>query len=244
MPHGSLVVCGNSDEVAAKVADLFIDTARTAIAERDAFRVALSGGNTPRNAYALLARAPRLDAVAWPKVFIYFGDERCVPPNDPESNYRMAEESFLRAVPIPSGNVHRIRCEADPGHAANEYSSLVRHDLGDPPHFDLVLLGMGPDGHTASLFPGQDPTIDSSDLVRAIYAESQRMWRVTITPKVINAARVVAFAVEGTTKADALAAVYQGPTDCIRYPAQIVDPKDGKLVWIVDRLAAAELTPA
>lgn len=245
MHLGELQVCQDSAAVAASVADLFVACAREAIAtERGVFSVALSGGNTPRAAYALLAREPRASAVAWQQVHIYFGDERCVPPNDPESNFRMAEESFLHAVPIPANNVHRIRGEADPGHAANEYASLLRHDFGQTPRFDLVLLGMGPDGHTASLFPGHDPLVNSSDLVRAVHVESQSMWRITITPSVINGARTVAFAVEGTTKAEALAAVYQGAPNLTRYPAQVVEPRDGRLVWIVDQLATADLQPA
>ncbi|MGA8097763.1 MAG: 6-phosphogluconolactonase, partial [Candidatus Cybelea sp.] len=212
-----------------------------AMADRGSFTVALAGGNTPRAAYELLSMEPLIDQISWSDVFIYFGDERCVPPTDEQSNYRMAQKAFLSSIPIPPENVHRIAGEIDPGHAANEYASLLRADLGNAPQFDLVLLGLGADGHTASLFPGSAPTIDDQALVRAVYSQSQMMWRVTVTPKVINLARTVAFAVEGPDKAVAVEAVYEGPLDPIKYPAQIVHPSSGRLVWLVDELAAGML---
>lgn len=241
MRHGEVKVYANADAVAAALADLFIDAGQTALADRGVFRVALSGGNTPRRAYELLAQEPRSLALPWKDVFIYFGDERCVPPEDEQSNYRMASKAFLDKVPIPHANVHRIRGEADPGMAANNYASIIRTDLQDPPHFDLVLLGLGPDGHTASLFPGSPPDLHDSVLVRAVYAESQAMWRVTMTPKLINLGRTVAFAVEGAEKADILAKVLEGPVDTTKYPAQIVNPSSGRLLWLVDELAAGML---
>ncbi|HTU82542.1 MAG TPA: 6-phosphogluconolactonase [Candidatus Acidoferrales bacterium] len=236
--RGELKIYPDAQAVAAATADLFIDVGRQAIAQRGAFRVALSGGSTPRAAYELLAQPPRKTAIDWSAVHVYFGDERCVPPDDPESNFRMAHEAFLDAVPLPKENVNRIRGEADPGHAANEYASLLRTELGQPPHFDLVLLGLGPDGHTASLFPGSAPDTDDNAMVRAVYAKSQDMWRVTVTPKVINAAAVVAFVVEGDAKSEILEKVYAGPVDVKEYPAQIVRPQSGRLLWIVDRRAA------
>lgn len=231
----------DADRLAAAVADLFVDLAQTAMADRGLFRVALAGGNTPRRAYGLLAQEPRNLSVSWSDVFIYFGDERCVPPDDEQSNYRMAKKTFLDAVPLPAANIHRIRGEADPGIAANEYASILRADLSEPPRFDLVLLGLGADGHTASLFPGTPPDTNGGALVRAVYAQPQMMWRVTITPYVINSARVVAFSVEGVEKAEILAKVLEGPIDPTKYPAQIVHPKPGKLIWLVDKLAAGML---
>ncbi len=239
--RGELHVYRDSQAVARAVAELFIATGRMAAAERGAFRVALSGGNTPRAAYELLGQEPLRDELSWSDVFIYFGDERCVPPNDEQSNYRMAQETFLDAVGIPHANVHRIRGEADPGQAANEYASILRADLGDAPRLDLMMLGLGLDGHTASLFPGTPPDTDDDSLVRAVYAQSQMMWRVTMTPKVINLARTVVFAVEGAAKAQILAAVYQGPIDPVKYPAQIVQPVSKRLLWFVDELAAGML---
>jgi 6-phosphogluconolactonase len=240
-PPGKLQIYRDSNALAQGLADLIITTGRIALGDRGAFAVALSGGNTPRAAYELLAQEPRRNELSWSDVFIYFGDERCVPPTDEQSNYRMAQKAFLDAVRIPPANVHRIQGEIDPSKAANEYASIIRTDLGDPPRLDLVLLGLGPDGHTASLFPGTPPDTDDGALARAVYAQSQAMWRVTITPMVINAAHAVAFAVEGADKAAILAAVYEGPRDPTKYPAQIVQPSSGQLTWLVDDLAAGML---
>jgi 6-phosphogluconolactonase len=242
--RGELQVYKDSAEVAAAVADLFINVGQTALTVRGSFHVALSGGNTPRAAFELLAREPRSESLAWKDVFVYFGDERCVPPDDEQSNFRMAEETLLDAVPIPKHNVHRIHGETDPAEAARDYAKVLLDDMGDPPRFDLMLLGMGPDGHTASLFPGSSPEEDSDKLVRAVYAKSQMMWRVTLTPTVINASRVVAFAVEGVDKASTLCDVYTGPLDPVKYPSQIVAPTDGRLIWIVDKLAAGMIEGA
>src|SRR5580704_9026597 len=186
------------------------------MADRGVFRVALSGGQTPRAAYDLLGTERLRNAVSWSDTLIYFGDERCVPPTDEQSNYRMAQRALLDKVPIPAANVHRIRGEADPGIAANEYASILRADLGDAPQFDLMLLGLGRDGHTASLFPGMEPDTDDEALVRAAYAKPQMLWRITVTPKVINLARNVVFAVQGPDKAEILAQVYEGPRDPVK----------------------------
>ncbi len=239
--RGELHIYRDSQALARALAELFIATGRMAMAERGAFRVSLSGGNTPRAAYQLLGQEALRDELSWSDVFIYFGDERCVPPTDEQSNYRMAQHTFLDAVGIPHGNVHRIRGEAEPAQAANEYASILRSTLGNAPQLDLMMLGLGPDGHTASLFPGTPPQTDDESLVRAVYAQSQMMWRVTMTPKVINLARTVVFAVGGGAKAQILAAVYQGPVDPIKYPAQIVHPVSGRLLWFVDELAAGML---
>ncbi len=242
MPRGELQVCRDAAGVAAALADYFLDIGQTALTDRGSFHVALSGGNTPRAAFELLACEPRSVEISWSDVSIYFGDERCVPPDDEQSNFRMASETFLDAVPIPPANVHRMRGEIDPSEAAKQYADQLRTNLGSTPRFDLIMLGMGPDGHTASLFPGTPPATDSSALVRAVYAKSQMMWRITITPDVINAARNVIVALEGSSKAEAFAAVYDGPLDTTTYPAQIVDPRNGRLIWLADEAAAAIAT--
>jgi 6-phosphogluconolactonase len=234
-------VLRDPDALAQALAELFITIGSTAMADRGEFRVALSGGNTPRAAFELLGRDPRRTELSWSDVFIYFGDERCVPPTDEQSNYRMAQKAFLDAIGIPPANVHRVRGEIDPALAATEYASTVRANLGEPPIFDLVMLGLGPDGHTASLFPGTPPQTDNGALVRAVYAQSQMMWRVTFTPELINAARTVVFAVQGDDKAAVLAKVLEGPYDPTTYPAQIVQPVQGRLIWLVDELAAGML---
>jgi 6-phosphogluconolactonase len=236
---GELHVSPDAAGVAKSLADLFVDIGKSAIADRGSFSVALAGGNTPRAAYTLLGQRP--EALCWSDVYVYFGDERCVPPDDDQSNYHMAVETFLSKVPIPETNVHRMRGEIDPPEAAREYASVMVERLGDPPRLDLIMLGMGPDGHTASLFPGADPETDASDLVRAVYAESQHMWRITFTPIVINSARNVVFAVEGSSKSATLAAVRQGEYDPRTYPSQIVSPSDGRLIWLVDESAAGQL---
>jgi 6-phosphogluconolactonase len=235
--RGELLVYADAGAVAHALADYFVATGERAIAERGKFTVALSGGHTPRAAYELLAADPLRANLSWSNVFIYFGDERCVPPDDERSNYRMAREAFLDAVPIPSANIARMRGEIDPGLAANEYASILRAELGGMPQLDLVMLGLGEDGHTASLFPGIAQEVGEHSLVEAAYAQSQAMWRVTITPKLINAARRVVFAVEGVAKARALAAVYEGQRDPKTYPAQLVQPSSGELTWLVDEAA-------
>jgi 6-phosphogluconolactonase len=230
-------VFGSRQALEGAVADLFIDVGETAIAERGRFCVALAGGETPKGAYDLLAVEPRSTAIPWKDVFVFFGDERCVPPQDLRSNYKMAKDAFLDAVGIPPHNVHRIRGEIDPRTAAREYRKLLVDDLGDPPRFDLLLLGLGPDAHTASLFPGEDPYLDDSALVRATSEPQSGMFRVTLTPRAINAARIVAFAIAGTEKTTALKAVRHGPHDPTKFPAQAVAPTDGELYWLVDEPA-------
>lgn len=241
MSRGELKVCRDAADVAQAVADLFIDVGQTALEDRGNFHVALSGGTTPRAAFTLIGEEPRRSSLSWADVHVYFGDERCVPPDDEQSNYRMAERTFLTSVAIPPANVHRMRGEIDPKEAAAEYARTLRANLGDRPRFDLILLGLGPDGHTASLFPGSPPDADDDQLVRGVYAQSQMMWRITMTPRVLNGARLVAFALEGTEKSDIFAKVFEGPVDPVKYPAQIVHPVDGRLLWILDRAACGHL---
>lgn len=239
---GELRIFETPGEVAAALADTFVSDASDAIAARGAFFVALAGGTTPKNAYRLLAQEPRRSRIDWNHVFVYFGDERSVPPDDADSNYRMAREAFLQSVPLPEDHVHRMHGEEEPARAARAYAELLIQTMGDRPRFDLIMLGMGPDGHTASLFPGTDPLTDDERLVRAPYVEKFSTYRITITPLVINNARHVAIATEGLPKAPALYAVRKGPYDPLVHPIQIVDPKDGRLTWLVDRAAAAELS--
>ena len=241
---GDLTILESPQAVAQAVADAFVTDAQNAIAERGEFSVALSGGSTPKSAYALLAQTPRRDRVDWQRVQIFFGDERCVPPDNDESNYKMAHDAFLRAVNLPQANVHRMHGEDDPQRAAADYAALLVQKLGNPPRFDLVMLGMGTDGHTASLFPGADPRQDEDRLVRPAYVEKLQSYRITITPVVINFARHVIVATEGVTKAPALYAVLKGPYDPTVHPIQIIALAAGRLTWYVDRAAAAELSAA
>ena len=240
---GELRVLPDATAVADALAELVAESAHSAIAQRGRFAISLAGGTTPRAAYERLAAEPYRSALPWEDVLVFFGDERCVPPEDAQSNYRMAREAFLNAVNIPERNVYRIRGEDPPEQAAASYAADLKRVLGDRPRFDLVLLGMGADGHTASLFPGTDPMTDSDRLVRAVYSASVQMWRITLTPNVLNAARCVTFAVEGSAKSAALAAVRNGADDPSTYPAQIIAPADGRLIWLADAAAAQKSTP-
>lgn len=238
---GNLQIFETPDQLAAGLADAFVDDARNAIEQRGAFFVALAGGTTPKNAYHLLAQEPRRGQVDWNHVFVYFGDERAVPPDSDESNYKMATDAFLRDANVAPDHIHRMRGEADAQQAAREYAELLIQTMGDRPHFDLVMLGMGADGHTASLFPGTDPLTENDRLVRAVWVEKMATHRITITPLVINNARHVVIATEGLSKAPALYAVREGPYEPQTHPIQIVAPVNGRLSWFVDRAAAAEL---
>ncbi len=237
---GELRILDNPATLAQALADLFIGTGKDAIVKRGVFHVSLAGGTTPKAAYTLLSDAKYKDALDWGNVHSWFGDERCVAPDSDQSNYKMARDAFLDAVQIPTWQVHRIRGEEDPAKAAEWCRDGLVATFGNQPHLDLVMLGMGPDGHTASLFPGEDPMTDSRNLVRAVYSESQQQWRVTLTPDVFNNGRIVVFAVEGASKTKTLADVREGPYDPTKYPSQIIAPEAGELIWLVDKAAAGK----
>ncbi|MBV8637549.1 MAG: 6-phosphogluconolactonase [Candidatus Eremiobacteraeota bacterium] len=235
---GELFVFETPADVTKALADLFVRCGQEAIAAHGRLCVSLSGGTTPKATYELLATPGYAGALDWTKIEVFFGDERCVPPDDPQSNYKTANDAFLSKLGVPAANVHRMRGEDDPVEAASAYSDELRNVLGADPRFDLVMLGMGPDGHTASLFPGSDPLEGDDMLARAVYSASHQQWRITLTPRVLNNARTVAFAVEGAGKAFVLKEVREGPYDPVNLPSQIIAPHDGRLVWLVDRAAA------
>ncbi|WP_040697936.1 6-phosphogluconolactonase [Nodosilinea nodulosa] len=221
----------------------FVQIARDAIETRDRFTVALSGGSTPKALYALLATQPWQNQISWVQVYLFWGDERHVPPSDPSSNFRMVQEQLLFKVPIPLENIHRIKAEyPDANVAAIEYERELKHffQLSDRefPRFDLVLLGMGANGHTASLFPGTAATHEQTRLVASPWVEEVNSDRITLTPPVINAAREVIFFVTGLEKAATLKAVLEGQYQPDRLPAQIIRPTQGNLTWMVDQAAA------
>jgi 6-phosphogluconolactonase len=240
-------------------ADLFSKIARDSVAQRGRFLTVLSGGGTPLALYRLLALPPFRDDLPWEQMHFFWGDERCVPPEDPGSNYRQAYEPLLLKVPVPTQNIHRARGELSPASAAEDYARQLREFAAprlDYPRFDLVLLGLGADGHTASLFPQLSPHLSpqmyafggrqeggggqESAPVLAVTADYQGRPanRVTLTPPVFNAARDVLFLVTGEEKAAALAATVQGPRDPLKYPAQRIQPAQGKVWWLVDEQAA------
>lgn len=241
-PVGKIDVFATPEALARALAERFVDEAATAQTERGGFYVALAGGTTPTAAYRLLATPAFAERVSWDDVYVYFGDERCVGPDDPLSNYKNARDALLSLVPIPERNIHRMRGEIDRERAAEAYAAILREDLGEDLAFDLLMLGMGPDGHTASLFPGTDPLEDTDRLVKPAYSEATQTNRLSITPKVINAARSVVIATEGAPKAAALARAREGEYDPTACPVQIVAPASGDLLWLVDDLAAGMLT--
>ena len=229
------------DALAEAVARLIIDSAGDAIAARGCFTIALSGGSTPRAAYSRLASEDLAGQVDWSRVYVFWGDERCVPPDDPQSNYRMAKETLLDRVPIPADQIHRIKGEDEPERAAAEYEQTLR--ALPTTRLDLVLLGLGEDGHTASLFPGQPAVHETKRWVLAMPAPIGDMWRVTLTPAVLNQARNVTFVVSGASKSFRLAQVLEGPFDPDVLPAQAIRPQHGRLVWMLDQAAAGQLRP-
>ncbi len=239
-----LHVVADAAQLAEEASRFFVQRASEAIAARGVFRVALSGGSTPRALYERLAGEQSVD---WAHVHLFFGDERHVPPDHPDSNYRMVKEALLSRAPIPDANVHRIRTELqDAAEAANDYERAVRSAFGLAqgawPRFDLVLLGMGPDGHTASLFPDTPVLHERSRIASAVWVVPMQTWRVTLTPPVLNQARAVLFLVSGAEKAETLRAVLEGPADPDRLPAQLIAPTAGATHWFVDAPAAARLT--
>ncbi|HVT57220.1 MAG TPA: 6-phosphogluconolactonase [Thermoanaerobaculia bacterium] len=210
--------------------------------------VALAGGGTPRALYQLLADCgePFRGAVPWPQLHVFWGDERHVPPDHPESNYRMAREALLDRVPVEAAHVHRIAAEEpDAERAAERYEAELRScfalPVGGLPRFDLLLLGMGEEGHTASLFPASPALSEQRRLVAAPWVPAHATFRITLTPPVLNAAAEVVFLVAGEAKAAALAEVLEGERRPWLYPAQIVGPERGRLLWLVDRDAASRL---
>jgi 6-phosphogluconolactonase len=223
--------------VAVEAAERFVAMASASIADHGVFSVALSGGSTPKALHALLAAEPYRSQIDWPHVEIYFGDERCVPPDSDQSNYRMARETLLVHVPIPEPHIHRIRGEIDPLDAAIEYGQLLKAKF-DANGLDLVLLGMGPDGHTASLFPNTAALHEPKHRCVANHVEKLNAWRVTLTATFINRSRAVLFMVEGADKAARVAEVLEGPRDPDRLPSQLIHPTEGQLTWLLDAAAA------
>lgn len=226
-------------------AERIVSCASAAIAARGRFSWVLSGGNTPQRLYMLLATADYASRIDWARVHFFWGDERCVPPDHPDSNYRMARESLFDVVKPPAENVHRMHGERDPAEAADAYAAVLREFFGLPggvaPHFDLILLGMGDDGHTASLFPGSAALLEEERWVVANWVEKFGTWRLTFTLPVLNAARRVAFLVAGADKAERLAQVFSGEPALAPLPAQRVRPASGEAEWFVDTPAGASL---
>ena len=227
-------------------AEQFVQLSTAAIAQRGWFAVALSGGSTPRPVYALLATEPWAKRVDWSRIHVFWGDERCVPPADSYSNYRLAHEALLDHVPLSPANIHRIHGEDDPALAALAYEQELQSVFrtASVPAFDLIWLGLGDNGHTASLFPGTAALHEQRRWVVPQYVEVGTLWRVTFTAVLINAAAHITFLVQGAGKAEMLWRVLKGLYQPEVLPAQLIQPTQGQLHWLVDAAAAARVQAA
>jgi len=239
----NLQIFADAGEVARAAAERFIELARESTEARGRFSVALAGGSTPKRIYELLAGDELKTQLDWSGVHIFFGDERCVPPDHADSNYRMANEALLSRVSLPEQNVHRMRGEGDAVANARLYEDELREffDGETWPQFDLVMLGMGDDGHTASLFPGTNALDVRTAWVTANWVEKFDTFRVTLTATAINHARHVMFIVTGASKTERLQEVLHGERDEHRLPSQLIQPDEGALTWFLDEAAAAKL---
>ncbi|HEX2488948.1 MAG TPA: 6-phosphogluconolactonase [Blastocatellia bacterium] len=238
-----VLICSDAAELALEAAGRFAELSLLYVKNTGRFTVALSGGSTPKAMFQILAEKPFADALPWRSIYFFWGDERCVPPDHADSNYRMAMETLLSKVPIPPENIFRIPAEDDDPHrAAINYSENLQKFFADEwPHFDLVFLGMGADGHTASLFPGTAALKAHDRIAVANYVEKFQSWRITLTAEAINKARNIIFLVAGQDKAPAMKEVIEGPRNPELYPSQLIEPYYGTLLWMIDEAAASLL---
>jgi 6-phosphogluconolactonase len=237
-----VTVFTDMEEMSRAAADLFAETAKMAVAAYGRFAVALSGGHTPRRLHQLLALSMFQNWVPWDRIHIFWGDERCVPLDDDGNNAHNAMKELLNNVPISEAHIHRIESELPPREAARLYEKQL-HEFFDShlPRFDLVFLGLGENGHTASLFPGTPIVRETKRWVSEVFVEKQNMHRVSLTSWTINQARQIVFLVSGGNKARVLHEVLDGDSDPERLPARLIHPTRGELYWFVDKEAAALL---
>ena len=229
------------------VAERFVSISERALAARGRFVICLAGGSTPRGVYELLTTQEYTSQIDWNNAYIFWGDERSVPPESVDSNARMARETLLNHVPVPVNHIYRIHGELPPVQAAEQYDRTLRDFFRnrmsiDKPRFDLVLLGMGADGHTASLFPGTSALREQERWVVANHVPSLNTWRITLTASALNAAANILFLVAGAGKAAMVKSVLEGPDDPVSLPSQLIAPENGALIWMLDEPAAARLT--
>ena len=247
MTKREIIVCRDVDKLNRKAAAQFIALANHASARSGRFAAALSGGSTPKALYTLLASPEYRDRVDWSGIHVFWGDERCVPPDHPESNFRMTREALLDRISIPEENIHRMPGEIEPGQAAADYEAELQKFFilaaGELPRFDLIFLGLGEDGHTASLFPGSAALDDQDRRVATAYVDKLQAHRLTLTLPVINAAAQVTFLVAGQNKAVIVNELLGSDGTATNYPAAQVKPLDGRSTWLIAADAAA-LLPA
>jgi 6-phosphogluconolactonase len=232
-------IYNNTEEINTVAADLFVAAAQQAIAKKDKFTVVLTGGSSPAGIYKLLASDAYKSKIDWSKVFVFWGDERWVPLNDDLSNTKMSYASLLSHVPIPKANIFEMYAAGvSPEDYAVTYEQSIKEVLGNEGKFDLILLGMGDDGHTASLFPGQEVLEEQEKWVDAYYLEPQKMHRITLTAPLINKAEKIVVVAFGEKKAHALKEVTTGAYNPTTYPMQLIKPVTGELLFLVDKAAA------
>ena len=221
----------------------FADASRKSISSKGTFAVAISGGSTPGSLYLLLGSDYYIHAIDWQQVHIFWVDERCVPPGHEQSNFKLAFDTFLSTVPVPPGNLHRIKGEESPEQGAKEYEAALREFFGKGviPPLDLILLGLGEDGHTASLFPGSAALAEQERLAVAVRKQPPELDRITLTLPVLNNALRVIFLVSGSAKAHIVHEILENPETTGKYPAGFVLPARGRLTWLIDKAAAALL---
>jgi 6-phosphogluconolactonase len=245
MAKREIVICRDIDELSRKAADEFVRLTEQSVRSSGRFSVALSGGSTPQSFYKLLAEPVYSERIPWKDVHSFWGDERCVPPDHPESNYGMARRLMLSKIPVPGENVHRMAGEKEPQLAAAEYEKTLIDFFGLTrgawPRFDLMLMGIGEDGHTASLFPDSDALQNRENLVLAPYVEKLQAHRLTLTLSVINHAANIWFLVSGASKASIVNQVVSTDAASRQIPATLVTPADGRMIWFVTQDAARDL---
>lgn len=245
LPQPDFEIYPDPSALVIAAAEKFVQITNDAATKQGVFFVALAGGNTPRELYVLLAQENWRTLVPWEKAHIFFGDERCVPPEHSDSNYRMAREALIEKIDIPEGNVHRMVGEKEPHEAAAAYEQEIVRNFAacgiEPPRFDLMLLGLGNDGHTASLFPETSALHEKEKLVTANYVEKFKSYRLTMTLPLLNNSRNVFFLVSGESKAAIVRDIFQNRNRSQHYPAELIRPVDGQLLWLLDQTSAAEL---
>jgi 6-phosphogluconolactonase len=238
----TLNIFNTPDEVIDGLAQYFVKTANESIAARGKFSVALSGGSSPKKLYELLASTTYADSIDWTKVYFFFGDERNVPQDDPESNYLMAKKALFMPLYINSANIYAVDTTLTPNEAAQKYAEQIAEFFDeDEMSFDLVLLGLGDDTHTASLFPGTEALHDVSPSVKANFLPEKQIYRITLNAPLINDAKNIAFLVYGESKAPAVYNAIEGDENIELYPAQLIDSIAGEVQWFLDEAAAANL---
>lgn len=244
----AIQIVADVEAISRKAAEVIMGLMAETLNTKTHFSIALSGGSTPKSLFTLLADDVSLRTqVDWDKVHFFWGDERHVPPDHPDSNFRMANEVMLSKVEVPAENIHRVRAEEqDASKAAEEYEDELRTFFnlkpGELPRFDCVLLGMGPDGHTASLFPGTEALREQKRLVVSNWVEKFRTHRITLTAPAINNADCIIFLVSGEEKAEVLREVLEGEKNTELFPSQLIKPSHGKLLWLVAQSATTKLT--